>query len=124
MPQKLGGLQREQKFLAIQLLGKRGQLKRLLGALTQKKTHISTFVGFAPVKNPKFVLLVVIDEPEYKYIPGVGKNHQGGLCCAPAFAQIGLRTLQYLGVFPDDPNNKNWEDKIEQLKKLEESWNH
>ena len=58
----------------------------------------------ASVNNPCFVLLIAIDEPECKFIPGVGRNQQGGNCAAPAFQQIGLRTLEYLGIEPDDPH--------------------
>ncbi|MEK7339207.1 MAG: hypothetical protein AABZ92_00650, partial [Verrucomicrobiota bacterium] len=65
---------------------------------------------FDPVSSPRFVLLVVIDEPEYKYIPGVGRNQHGGRCAAPAFREIGLRTLEYLGIPPDDPHGYSPQD--------------
>lgn len=104
-------------------VGKTGSTEKVVNGVYSKKNHISTFVGFAPATDPKFVLLVVIDEPEYKYIPGVGKNQLGGQCCAPAFRAIGLRALQYLGVPPDDPDNKEWMDHVEKLKKLYTEWN-
>jgi len=89
-----------------------------------KKDHISTFIGFAPATNPRFVLSIVIDDPAYKYIPGVGKNQMGGICAAPCFKEIGLKTLQYLGVPPDDPNNDVWLKEIADLNKLYQQWNH
>ncbi|MFS8563888.1 MAG: hypothetical protein LVR00_06060 [Rhabdochlamydiaceae bacterium] len=73
--------------------------------------------------DPKFVLMVVIDEPEWKYVPGVGKNHLGGGCCSIAFREIGLRTLKYLGVPPDDPDKKVWKEETAKLKQLYEEWN-
>ena len=57
------------------------------------KLYCSTFVGIAPVKNPAFVLIVTMDEPEYGYIPGIGKNHHGGTCAAPVFREIAKRPL-------------------------------
>jgi cell division protein FtsI (penicillin-binding protein 3) len=103
--------------------GKTGSSEKVVNGVYSKKNHISSFIGFAPVKDPKFVLVVVIDEPEHKYIPGVGKNHLGGGCCAPGFREIGLRALQYLGVPPDDPDKKEWMDNVASLKKLYMEWN-
>jgi cell division protein FtsI (penicillin-binding protein 3) len=115
--------------------GKTATSEKIVGGTYSKKNHISTFIGFAPVKEPRFVLLVAVDEPEFKYIPGVGKNQLGGNCCAPAFREIGLRTLQYLGVEPDDPhgfpvgdprrdeNKADWLKETKALKELYQRWN-
>ncbi len=45
----------------------------------------------------------------------------GGICTAPCFSAIGLKTLQYLGVPPDDPNNDAWLKEMTNLKKLYKS---
>lgn len=115
--------------------GKTGTSEKIVNGTYSKKNHISTFLGFAPVKDPKFVLLVVIDEPEYKYIPGLGSMQFGGNCCGPAFSSIGLRTLQYLGVEPDDPygypapdprrdvSKADFTQESKALKELYEAWN-
>ncbi len=117
-------------------VGKTGTSEKVINGRYSKKDHISTFVGFAPVANPCFVLLIAIDEPEYKYIPGVGKNQLGGMCCAPAFREIATRTLQYLGVEPDDPHGypqgdprydplkADWVKETAILKELFQKWNH
>jgi cell division protein FtsI (penicillin-binding protein 3) len=116
-------------------VGKTATSEKIIGGMYSKKNHISTFIGFAPLKEPRFVLLVAVDEPEFKYIPGVGKNQHGGNCCAPAFREIGLRTLQYLGVEPDDPhgfpigdprrdeNKADWIKETKALKELYQKWN-
>jgi cell division protein FtsI (penicillin-binding protein 3) len=64
------------------------------------KTHaysatkfIGSFVGFAPVKNPAVVIIVVIDEP-------LGSYH-GGDVAAPVFREIAEQILPELGVAPD-----------------------
>lgn len=112
--------------------GKTGTSEKIVNGTYSKKDHISTFVGFAPAKDPQFVLLVAIDEPEYKYIPGVGKNQMGGVCAAPSFKEIGRRTLQYLGVTPDDPyslspkerEKADYNKEVKDLKALMDAWNH
>lgn len=115
--------------------GKTATSEKIVNGAYSKKDHISTFIGFAPAKNPEFVLMVVIDEPEYKYIPGIGKNQHGGNCAAPAFREIGLRTLQYLGVEPDDPygypvgdprrneEKAEWIKETKALRELYTQWN-
>src|SRR5438309_3473723 len=64
------------------------------------KTHaysatkfIGSFVGFAPVKNPAVVIIVVIDEP-------LGSYH-GGDVAAPVFREIAEQILPDLSVTPD-----------------------
>jgi cell division protein FtsI (penicillin-binding protein 3) len=115
--------------------GKSGTSEKIVNGIYSKKDHISTFVGFAPVSNPRFVLMIVIDEPEFKYVPGVGKNQHGGQCATPPFREIGLRTLQYLGVEPDDPhgypigdprydpNKADWVKEAQELRELYLQWN-
>ncbi len=115
--------------------GKTGTSEKIVNGTYSKKDHISTFIGFAPALDPQFVLMVVIDEPEYKYIPGVGRNQLGGNCAAPAFREIGLRTLQYLGVEPDDPygypvgdprrneEKADWTKEAKALRDLYSQWN-
>jgi len=115
--------------------GKTGTSEKVINGKYSKKDHISTFVGIAPISHPRFVLLIAIDEPEYKYIPGVGKNQLGGTCAAPAFREIGSRALQYLGVEPDDPygypvgdprregDKADWSREVKELLDLYKQWN-
>lgn len=116
-------------------VGKTATSEKVVNGTYSKKDHISTFIGFAPAEEPRFVLLVVIDEPEYKIIPGVGKNQFGGVCAAPVFSEIGKRALQYLGVEPDDPFGfpqgdprrdpvkAVWVKEAQKLQDLYTSWN-
>lgn len=116
--------------------GKTGTSEKIVGGRYSKNTNISTFIGFAPAHNARIALFVAIDEPEKKFIPGIGKNQMGGTCCAPAFGAIGSRALEFLGVEPDDPHGypfgdprrdvekADWIKKAEQLKMLYEKWNN
>lgn len=115
--------------------GKTATSEKIVNGTYSKKDHISTFVGFAPAHDARFVLLIAIDDPEFKYIPGVGRNQLGGNCAAPAFREIGTRVLQYLGVEPDDPHGYPAGDprhdpqkadslkRVQELKELYKKWN-
>lgn len=132
---KTGGTATKGDIHGYTEVGKTGTSEKIVGGTYSKRTHISTFIGFAPAKEPRFVLLVAVDEPEFKYIPGFGKNQMGGNCCAPAFREIGLRTLQYLGIEPDDPygypvgdprrdeTKADWARETKALRELYETWN-
>lgn len=60
------------------------------------KEYVASFVGFAPVSDPRLVIAVMIDEP------GSGA-HYGGQVAAPVFAQIAGASLRTLQVPPDGP---------------------
>ncbi len=54
---------------------------------------IASFAGFAPVSDPRIVVLIKIDEPQGTQL--------GGAVAAPVFAQMASKILAYLGVPPD-----------------------
>ncbi len=61
------------------------------GRYNLSKTYAS-FVGFGPLPNPRFVILVRIDQPEAMY---------GGVVAAPVFRAIANELITYLGIPPD-----------------------
>ncbi len=61
------------------------------------KKYISSFVGFAPISDPRLVVAVMVDEP------GAGK-HYGGDVAAPVFARITGDSLRAMRVAPDNAN--------------------
>ena len=56
--------------------------------------YVSSFVGFGPVSNPRFIIAVMVDEPS------AGK-HYGGEVAAPVFANVMGAALRMLSVPPD-----------------------
>jgi cell division protein FtsI (penicillin-binding protein 3) len=100
-------------------VGKTSTTEKIVNGIYSKKVHCATFAGFTPVNNPAFVLVVMIDEPEYSYVPGLGKNHHGGNCTAHVFREIGKRSLEYLGIPPDDPYGYPYGDPRSQPSKTE-----
>jgi cell division protein FtsI (penicillin-binding protein 3) len=115
--------------------GKSSTAEKIIDGKYSKNTHCSSFLGIAPIKNPKFVLIVVVDEPEKKYLTGFGSTHFGGKCAAPIFREIGKRALEMMkvpyddpyGFSPDDPRTDkekaDWFKESYELKALYEQWN-
>ncbi len=59
-----------------------------------KKEYVSSFVGFAPVRSPKLVILVMVDTPE--------GDIYGATVAGPVFRAVAEQSLAYLQVPPDD----------------------
>jgi cell division protein FtsI (penicillin-binding protein 3) len=115
--------------------GKTGTAEKVINGQYDPRVHLSTFIGIAPANTPRFVLLVTMDEPEYKVLAGVGKLHHAGWCAAPVFREMAKRVLAYLGTPPDDPHGypvgdprrdgeADWAEEIRTLKALYEQYNH
>lgn len=68
-----------------------------------KGKYVTSFVGFVPIENPKFGMLVIVDEPK-------GREQTGGSVAAKAFKRIAERTLEYMGYFDRkvDPDTKRF----------------
>lgn len=75
--------------------GKTGTAHKQERGVYQNK-YIASFVGFAPVSNPRVIVAVMVDEPS------AGKYY-GGQLAAPVFARITGETLRALRVPPDAP---------------------
>lgn len=132
---KEGGTSKRGDIMGYTEAGKSGTSEKIVGGNYSKVNHISSFIGFAPAKNPRFVLMVSIDDPEMKFIPGIGKQQHGGVCASPIFREIATKALQYLGVAPDDPygypygdprrdpKKADWMEEVSSLKQLYEQWN-
>ncbi len=67
------------------------------GRYNLSKTYAS-FIGFGPLPNPRFVILVRIDQPEAMY---------GGVVAAPVFRAIASEILTYLAIPPDPQDQRD-----------------
>ena len=77
--------------------GKTGTAQKIdqrTGTYSQKD-YVSSFVGFAPARDAKLVILVMVDSPE-------GADHYGGTVAGPVFKAVAEQSLAYLQVTPDD----------------------
>jgi cell division protein FtsI (penicillin-binding protein 3) len=83
------------QIVGYRVAGKTGTAYKQEGGHYVKK-YVASFVGFAPVSDPRIVVAVMIDEPN------AGK-HYGGEVAAPVFARIAGDSLRTLRVAPDAP---------------------
>jgi cell division protein FtsI/penicillin-binding protein 2 len=56
---------------------------------------LATFVGFAPVEDPAFIMLIKIDTPQ--------DDPLGGIVAAPVFGRLAPAILAYLNAQPAAP---------------------
>ncbi|HEU4376684.1 MAG TPA: penicillin-binding protein 2 [Telluria sp.] len=74
--------------------GKTGTAQKFLNGHYSQTKYIGSFVGIAPMSNPRFIIAVMIDEP-------VGAIHTGGGVAAPTFAALASNALRAANVPPD-----------------------
>ncbi len=90
-----GGTAPQAQVPGYRVAGKTGTAHKIENGRYVNK-YISSFVGFAPVSDPRFVVAVMIDEPT------AGK-HYGGQVAGPLFSRVMGDTLRTLRVPPDVP---------------------
>ncbi len=75
--------------------GKTGTVKKSAGKSGYAaKKYFSVFAGIAPAKNPRLVMVVMVDEPS-------GGKYYGGLVSAPVFSKVMAGALRILEISPD-----------------------
>lgn len=75
--------------------GKTGTVHKAVEGGYSEDKYISLFAGMAPVSNPRFVIIVSIDEPR-------GEKYYGGQIAAPIFSSVMQGALRLMDVPPDD----------------------
>ena len=95
MAVQAGGTAPKAQIAGYRVAGKTGTAHKLEGGAYASK-YVASFVGFAPVSEPRLIVAVMIDEPS-------NGKHYGGDVAAPVFAQIMAGSLRALGVAPDAP---------------------
>jgi cell division protein FtsI (penicillin-binding protein 3) len=91
-----GGTAPRAQVVGYRVAGKTGTAHKLENGAYVSNRYIASFVGFAPVSDPRLVIAVMIDEP------GAG-HYYGGMVAAPVFASVMGGALRVLGVAPDAP---------------------
>lgn len=82
------------KIKGYRIAGKTGtaQIPKKDGLGYEENKNIGTFVGFAPVENPRFVMMVRINEPQ---VAGFAES-----TTVPVFAEVAEWLLRYMAVQP------------------------
>ncbi len=99
MAVQAGGTAPQAQVAGYRVAGKTGTAHKVEGRGYAAHRYVSSFVGFAPVSNPRLVVAVMIDEP------GAGQYY-GGLVAAPVFSEVAGGALRLMGVPPDAPVEK------------------
>jgi len=60
----------------------------------------ASFIGMAPLDDPRVVVAVVLDTPQGELPDGTSLS-LGGASAAPVFAEVAQNALHQLGVAPD-----------------------
>lgn len=76
--------------------GKTGTAKKAVRGGYVSRRYQAVFAGMAPASAPRFVMVVMVDEPR-------GKHYYGGRVAAPVFASVMTGALRLFNVPPDDP---------------------
>jgi cell division protein FtsI (penicillin-binding protein 3) len=90
-----GGTAQVVNVPGYRIAGKTGTSKMAGDGGYKGHHYTSSFVGIAPISNPKLVIVVVINDPQ-------GKQYYGGYVSGPVFSQIMEGALRILDVPPDD----------------------
>lgn len=87
------------------MFGKSGtaQLPKPGGHGYWEDRYVSSFIAGAPFEHPRVVVLCVLDDPDRKL------GHYGGSIAGPVVRDVVDRTLQYLGVPPDQDQSREAE---------------
>lgn len=90
-----GGTARKAQVVGYRVGGKTGTAHKLEGGQYINK-YVGSFVGIAPISDPRIIVAVMIDEPN------AGKYY-GGDVAAPVFSAVVAGALRMMGVPPDAP---------------------
>jgi cell division protein FtsI (penicillin-binding protein 3) len=74
--------------------GKTGTVKKASAGGYTSNSYFAVFAGMAPAKDPRLIIVVMIDEPS-------AGQYYGGLVSAPVFSKVMSGALRILGVAPD-----------------------
>jgi cell division protein FtsI (penicillin-binding protein 3) len=89
----LRGTGRRAALEGYRAAGKTGTAQKSIGGRYADGKYVASFIGFAPLPNPKITILVQIDEPR--------GMHYGGEVCGPVFKEIAQQILMQLRIPPD-----------------------
>ncbi len=73
--------------------GKTGTAQKYSGGTIAQGKYISSFIGFAPAENPKYALLMIVDEPQ-------GYMYYGSLVAAPYAGDVFEKIFDYVDLPP------------------------
>jgi cell division protein FtsI (penicillin-binding protein 3) len=91
---RTGGTGTRAAIPAYGVAGKTGTVHKIVSGEYADDRYLALFAGVAPVESPRFVSVVVIDEP-------ASGKYYGGEVAAPVFSEVVSATLRLYSVLPD-----------------------
>ena len=82
------GTGKRARIEGLSIAGKTGTAQKVVDGQYSHSRFYASFIGFAPVDNPRVAAVVVFDEPH--------PNHYGGTVAAPVFREMLMDTIKYL----------------------------
>jgi cell division protein FtsI (penicillin-binding protein 3) len=76
------------KMKDITAAGKTGTAQKIENGVYSHSKFVASFIGFAPVDEPKLAVVVTVDTPHHGYY--------GGIVAAPVFKEVVQNSLRYL----------------------------
>jgi cell division protein FtsI (penicillin-binding protein 3) len=95
-----GGTAPRAQVPGYRVAGKTGTAHKAEAGGYAEHKYVSSFVGFGPVTNPRFIVAVMLDEPQ-------GTKYYGGDVGAPVFSSVMGAALRMMSVPPDAPGTLN-----------------
>lgn len=89
------GTGRNARITGYEIAGKTGTVHKNTVNGYSKDKYLAFFVGMAPMRDPRFVTLVMLDEPK-------SNRYYGGEVAAPIFSEYMDDLLKLYGVSPDN----------------------
>jgi cell division protein FtsI (penicillin-binding protein 3) len=92
-----GGTAPRAQVPGYRVAGKTGTAHKAENGGYAEHKYVSSFVGFGPVTRPRFIVAVMLDEPQ-------GAKYYGGDVGAPVFSSVMGAALRMMSVAPDAPS--------------------
>lgn len=92
-----GGTGSRARMKAYSSAGKTGTSKKSIEGGYSDTNYVALFAGLAPFKQPKIVVVVMVDTP-------TRNGYSGGQVAAPVFANIAEGALRLMNIVPDQIN--------------------
>jgi cell division protein FtsI (penicillin-binding protein 3) len=93
-----GGTAPRAQVPGYRVAGKTGTAHKAEAGGYAEHKYVSSFVGFAPVTNPRLIVAVMLDEP-------AGARYFGGDVGGPVFSSVMGSALRMMAVPPDAPSD-------------------
>jgi cell division protein FtsI (penicillin-binding protein 3) len=83
------------RVAGYRVAGKTGTVKKSIAGGYSSSHYLAVFAGMAPASDPRFVMVVMVDDP-------AGGKYYGGQVAAPVFSKVMAGALRLMAVPPDD----------------------